>query len=235
MGAEKLQTPHASRRTTRSRERRSRDHCPGTGRAPTPASPRTGQAPDPGRARLPGFRAPPSLSRRAGDADAAGPAPPELTTAEWAALQQLADASTSVVSRWHVGRTVALALIRHGLVHSCSDGCGSREAGRRPSAPLLDPQADQPSGPKPTRTPDDGPANGAGSGPVRSDHQRLASPEDSPGRPCSQRELPRGVLLRDPRLVDPRVFHEPSNSSLTPMDEQGLVAGADSAANARMV
>jgi hypothetical protein len=62
---------------------------------------------------------------------ASDPARPDLTAAEWAALQQLADANASVVARWPVGRTVALALIRRNLVHGCSEWVWLTQAGRQ--------------------------------------------------------------------------------------------------------
>lgn len=206
IGCWKLQTPHASRRQP---ALVSVDHETAVlGLAAPPRQP----VPGPGRPRTQvepgslGSGRPPSLSRRAGDADAAGPAPPELTTAEWAALQQLADASTSVVSRWHVGRTVALALIRHGLVHSCSEWVWLTEAGRQALSAAPARQPIQRSGPELGVTPDRTvrPA-GPGSGPVRSDHQVARQPKKTApvGRAASG-ELPRGVLLRDPRLVGSR-------------------------------
>ena len=149
------------------------------GRAAPPRQP----VPGPGRPRTQvepgslGSGRPPSLSRQAGHADAADPAPPELTTGEWAALQQLDDASTSVVSRWHVGRTVALTLIRHGLVHSCSEWVWLTEAGRQALSAAPTRQPIQPSGPELARTPDrTGRPTGPESGPVRNDHQAARQP-----------------------------------------------------------
>jgi hypothetical protein len=174
---------------TRSRERRSRVRV--LGRAAPPRQP----VPGPGRPRTQvepgslGSGRPPSLSRQAGHADAAGPAPPELTTAEWAALQQLADASTSVVSRWHVGRAVALTLIRHGLVHSCSEWVWLTEAGRQALSAAPTHQPIQPPGPELTGTPDRTvrPAE-PGSRPRGSDHHAARQPPgDTIGSPSGQR------------------------------------------------
>ena len=176
------------------------------------AAPPRQPVPGPGRPRTQvepgslGSGRPPSLSRQAGHADAAGPAPPEFTTAEWAALQQLADASTSVVSRWHVGRTVALSLIRRGLVHSCSEWVWLTEAGRQALSAAPTGQPIQPSGPELAGTPDRTvrPA-GPGSGPGRSDRQPARQPRKTvPVRRAGSGELPRRVLARDPRLVGSR-------------------------------
>ena len=176
------------------------------------AAPPRQPVPGPGRPRTQvepgslGSGRPPSLWRQAGHADAAGPTPLELTTAEWAALQQLADASTSVVSRWQVGRTVALSLIRRGLVHSCSEWVWLTEAGRQALSAAPTRQPIQPSGPKLAVTPDRTvrPAE-PGSEPVRSDRQAARQPKKAvPVRRAASGELPRGVLLRDPRLVGSR-------------------------------
>jgi hypothetical protein len=205
-GCRRLQAPHASRRQP---ALVSVDHeIAVLGLAAPPRQP----VPGPGRPRTQvepgslGSGRPPSLSRQAGHADAADPAPPELTTAEWAALQQLDDASTSVVSRWHVGRTVALALIRHGLVHSCSEWVWLTEAGRQALSAAPTRQPIQPSGPELTGTPDRmGRPTGPESGPVRSDHQAARQPKKTvPVGRAASGELPRGVLLRDPRLVGSR-------------------------------
>lgn len=176
------------------------------------AAPPRQPVPGPGRPRTQvepgslGSGRPPSLSPQAGYADAAGPAPPELTTAEWAALQQLADASTSVVSRWHVGRTVALSLIRRDLVHSCSEWAWLTEAGRQALSAAPTRQPIQPSGPELAVPPDRTlrPAE-PGSAPVGSDHQTARQPRKTVpvGRAASE-ELPRRVLLRDPQLVGSR-------------------------------
>ena len=176
------------------------------------AAPPRQPVPGPGRPRTQvepgslGSGRPPSLSRRAGDADAAGPAPPELTTAEWAALQQLADASTSVVSRWHVGRAVALSLTRRGLVRSCSEWVWLTEAGRQALSAAPTRQPIQPPGPELAGTPDRTvrPAE-PGSRSGRSDHQAPRQPQETvPVGRAASGELPRGVLLRDPRLVGSR-------------------------------
>ncbi len=53
-------------------------------------------------------------------AEAAAPLP-DLTDAQWAALRQLADGPHAVADRWPVGRAVAQALLRRGLVHACSE------------------------------------------------------------------------------------------------------------------
>jgi hypothetical protein len=148
----------------------------------------------------------PSTARQPGHAEAAGPAPPQLTTAEWAALQQLAEASTSVVSRWHVGRAVALTLIRRGLVRSCSEWVWLTEAGRQALSAAPTRQPIQPPGPELAGTPDRTvrPA-GPGSRSVRSDHQAARQPKKTvPVGRAASGELPRGVLLRDPRLVGSR-------------------------------
>jgi hypothetical protein len=54
-----------------------------------------------------------------------------LSAEEWEALRQLADAPTSVVARWPVGRVVAQGLIRRGLVHGCSEWVWLTTAGRQ--------------------------------------------------------------------------------------------------------
>jgi hypothetical protein len=96
--------------------------------------------PDPGRGRPRtqvepsslGSGRPPSPGSQPAPAEAAGSCPrPELTVAERAALQQLADASASVVASWPVGRATALALIRRGLVHGCSEWVWLTHAGRQ--------------------------------------------------------------------------------------------------------
>jgi len=96
--------------------------------------------PDPGRGRPRtqvepsslGSGRPPSPGSQPAPAEAAGSCPrPELTVAERAALQQLADASASVVANWPVGRATALALIRRGLVHGCSEWVWLTHAGRQ--------------------------------------------------------------------------------------------------------
>jgi len=199
-GCWKLQTPHASRRQP---ALVSVDHETAVlGLAAPPRQP----VPGPGRPRTQvepgslGSGRPPSLSRRAGDADAAGPAPPELTTAEWAALQQLADASTSVVSRWQVGRAVALGLTRRGLVRSCSEWVWLTEAGRQALSAAPTRQPIQPPGPELAGTPDRTvrPAE-PGSRSGRSDHQAPRQPQETvPVGRAASGELPRGVLLRDP-------------------------------------
>jgi hypothetical protein len=199
-GCWKLQTPHASRRQP---ALVSVDHETAVlGLAAPPRQP----VPGPGRPRTQvepgslGSGRPPSLSRRAGDADAAGPAPPELTTAEWAALQQLADASTSVVSRWHVGRAVALSLTRRSLVRSCSEWVWLTEAGRQALSAAPTRQPIQPPGPELAGTPDRTvrPAE-RGSRSGRSDHQAPRQPQETvPVGRAASGELPRGVLLRDP-------------------------------------
>lgn len=56
---------------------------------------------------------------------------PELTDAQWAALRQLADAPHAVVDRWPVGRAVAQALLRRGLVGACSEWVWPTRAGLR--------------------------------------------------------------------------------------------------------
>jgi hypothetical protein len=179
---------------------------------PGPAAPPRQPVPGPGRPRTQvepgslGSGRPPSLSRQAGHADAAGPAPLQLTTAEWAALQQLADASTSVVSRWHVGRTVALTLIRRGLVRSCSEWVWLTEAGRQALSAAPSRQPIQLPDPELAGTPDQPvrPA-GPGSGPGRSDRQAVRQPQETvPVSPAASGELPRRVLLRAPRLVGSR-------------------------------
>jgi hypothetical protein len=205
-GCRWLQTPHASRRQP---ALVSVDHETAVlGLAAPPRQP----VPGPGRPRTQvepgslGSGRPPSTARHAGHAEAARPAPPQLTTAEWAALQQLADASTSVVSRWHVGRAVALALIRNGLVHSCSEWVWLTEAGRQALSAARTRQPIQPSGPELGVTSDRTvrPAE-PGSRPRRSDHQAARQPQetDPVGRAASG-ELPRGILVRDPRLVGSR-------------------------------
>jgi hypothetical protein len=149
---------------------------------------------------------PPSLPRQAGHAGAARHVPPKLTAAEWAALQELADASTSVVSRWQVGRTVALSLIRRDLVHSCSEWAWLTEAGRQALSAAPTRQPIQPSSPELAVPPDRmvRPAE-PGSGPVRSDRQAARQPRKTvPVRRAASGELPRGVLLRDALLVGSR-------------------------------
>jgi hypothetical protein len=204
-GCRRLQAPHASRRQP---ALVSVDHETAVlGLAAPPRQP----VPGPGRPRTQvelgslGSGRPPFLSRRVGDADAAGPAP-ELTTAEWAALQQLADARTSVVSRWHVGRAVALSLTRRGLVRSCSEWVWLTDAGRQALTAAPTRQPIQPPGPELTGTQDRTvrPAE-PGSRPRRSDHQAARQPQETvPVGRATSGELPRGVLLRETRLVGSR-------------------------------
>ena len=186
---------------TRSRERRSRDRCPGTGRAPTPASPRTGQAPDPGRPGSLGSGRPRPPHARL-DTPTRRPAPPELTTAEWAACSS----SPTQAPQWSPAGTwveplpqphspwPGPLLLRVGVAH-----------GSWPPAPLQPASRSSPPGPELAGTPDRT-VRPAGPGSAGTQRPPSGSPaqEDSPGRPCSQRELPRGVLLRDPRLVGSR-------------------------------
>ena len=205
-GCRRLQTPHASRRQP---ALVSVDHETAVlGLAAPPRQP----VPGPGRPRTQvepgslGSGRPPSRSRQAGHADAAGPAPAVLTTAERVALQQLADASSSVVSRWHVGRTVALTLIRRGLVHSCSEWVWLTEVGRQALSAAPTRQPIQPPSPELAGTPDRTvrPAEPEAR-PRRSHHQAARQPQETVpiGRAASG-ELPRGVLLRDPGLVGSR-------------------------------
>jgi len=49
------------------------------------------------------------------------PPTPPLPWTNAPILRQLADAPHAVVDRWPVGRAVAQALVRRGLVHACSE------------------------------------------------------------------------------------------------------------------
>lgn len=68
------------------------------------------------------------------------PPAPQLASAEWAALRQLADARDSVVGRWPVGRAVARALIGRGLVYACSEWVWLTDAGHAALAAARAPQ-----------------------------------------------------------------------------------------------
>ena len=205
-GCWRFQAPHASRRQPGPV---SVDHEAAVlGLAAPPRRP----VPGPGRPRTQvepgslGSGRPRSPAPQAGRTEAAGPAPPQLTTAEWAALQQLADASTSVVSRWQVGRAVALPLTRRGLVHSCSEWVWLTEAGRQALSAAPTRQSTQPPGSE-LGVSLDRTARAArpGSGPVRSDRQAARQPEEMvPVDRAASGELPRGVPSRDPRLVGSR-------------------------------
>jgi hypothetical protein len=81
-------------------------------------------------------------------------APSQLSAAQWAALRQLADAPDAVVACWPVGRAIAQALVRRGLVHACSEGCGSPRPAVRPWMPPTPTSPCTPTTPSPpTRLP----------------------------------------------------------------------------------
>jgi hypothetical protein len=145
---------------------------------------------------------PPNPSPPPAPTEVAGQPRPELTAAEWAALQQLADASHSVVARWPVGRAIALALIRRGLVYACSEWVWLTEAGRqalgavpaRQSIHTLNPQTNS-TADRTTR-----PASRT----AGSDRQAVRQPQPTrPVRRPAGDELPPGVLLRASRLARP--------------------------------
>src|SRR6266508_538595 len=149
----------------------------GSGRPPTPSGP---AAPvDPGHA--------------------ADLRQPELTDAHWAALQQLADAHDAVVARWPVGRAIALTLVRHGLVHACSEWVWLTEAGRRALDTVRAHQPVHAQHPQPDATPADQAARPT---PLTPTPSRRAEPT-RPGRRPAGSELPPGVLLRAARAHHP--------------------------------
>lgn len=124
----------------------------------------------------------------------------DLTAAERAGLQQLADASASVVAHWPVGRAIALALIRRGLVHGCSEWVWLTQAGRQ----ALDatPAQQRPA----TRDPHpDGMAERPARSPksaARADRPPACQHEaTTPIRRPAGGELPRSVLLRTSPLA----------------------------------
>jgi len=149
---------------------------------------------------------PPLPSDAAASADSGGAATaplPDLTDAQWAALRQLADAPHAVVDRWPVGRAVAQALIRRGLVHACAEWVWLTRAGltaldararqavhsHHPTAVVF--AADQAARPIP-RTTD-----------TADDRHRPRSPTDQTGSPPADGKPPPGVLLRAARSRRP--------------------------------
>jgi hypothetical protein len=151
---------------------------------------------------------PPIPLPQAAQAEASGRARLELTAAELTALQQLADASCSVVARWPVGRAVALALIRRGLVHACSEWAWLTQAGREvlDAAPALQPV--QLPDPQPDGTVDQTarPADGT----ADSDRQPARRPQPAtPLRGPAGGELPRGVLPGHPNSQTPPADDHP--------------------------
>jgi hypothetical protein len=144
---------------------------------------------------------PPNPSPQPAPAEAAGQPQPELTAAEWAALQQLADASDSVVARWLVGRAIALALIHRGLVHACSEWVWLTQAGRQALGAAPARQSIHTLNPPPDSTADR--TTRPASGTAGTDRQAARQPQ--PTRPVRRPvgELPPGVLLRASRLAPP--------------------------------
>lgn len=132
--------------------------------------------------------------------EAAGLPPPELTAAEWAALQQLADASHPVVARWPVGRVIALALIRRGLVHACSEWVWLTQAGHQALGAAPARQSIHTPHPQPDSTADR--TTRPASRTARTDRQAARQPQPTrPVRRPAGGELPPGVLLRASRLA----------------------------------
>jgi hypothetical protein len=132
--------------------------------------------------------------------EAAGLPPSELTAAEWAALQQLADASHPVVARWPVGRAIALALIRRGLVHGCSEWVWLTQAGHQALGAAPARQPIHTPHPQPDSTADR--TTRPASRTARTDRRAARQPQPTRpvGRPAGG-ELPPGVLLRASRLA----------------------------------
>ena len=145
---------------------------------------------------------PPNPSPPPAPTEAAGLPRPELTAAEWAALQQLADASHSVVARWPVGRAIALALIRRGLVHACSEWVWLTQAGLQALGAAEARQSIHPLNPQPDSTADR--TTRPASRTAGSDRQAARQPQPTrPVRRPAGDELPPGVLLRASRLARP--------------------------------
>jgi hypothetical protein len=172
--------------------------APPRGPVPAPGRPRTQVEPGSlGSGRLP------TASLQADRDTCAHPPSPELTAAEWAALQQLAEASASVVSRWPVGRAIALSLTRRGLVRSCSEWVWLTDAGRHalsavPSRHSQDPEH----GGAPDRA---APSAQPEPRPIHSDRRANSQGRAATSvRRAAGGELRRGVLLREPRLVGSR-------------------------------
>jgi hypothetical protein len=143
----------------------------------------------------------PPLPPDAASADPGGVATaplPDLSDAQWAALRRLADAPHVVVDRWPVGRAVAQALLRRGLVHACSEWVWLTRAGLM----ALDAQARQGVHTRHS-TATAVAADQAGSPtPPTTDTDRRAEPTRPVRRPAGG-ELPPGVLLRAARAGRP--------------------------------
>jgi hypothetical protein len=173
-----------------------------------PAMPPHRPAPSRGRPRTqvePGSlgsgRPPSPMSQPAPGEAAGGCSRLELTVAERAALQQLANANSSVVAHWPVGRATALALIRRGLVHGCSEWVWLTQAGRqvidttpaRQPIPATDgPHLDRLGG-RPVRPP----SRTADTDPPPARQAQVTTPVCRP----AGGELPRGVLPRTSPLA----------------------------------
>lgn len=139
---------------------------------------------------------PPTPSGPAASVDlghAADPRPPELPAAQWAALQLLADAPDAVVVRWPVGRAIALALVRHGLVHACSEWVWLTQAGRQALDAAQSHQPVRAHHPEPAATTE----RAARPVPLTAVTDRGAQPVRPVRR--SGGEVPPGVLLRAAR------------------------------------
>jgi len=142
---------------------------------------------------------PPTLSDPAATADPADVADlrlPELTDAGWAALRQLADAPDAVVARWPVGRAVALALVRRGLVNACSEWVWLSEAGLMALDAVREPIS--PSTPNPLGPTPSPPEQAARPTPPPAETDRRAQPSRPARRPAGG-DVPPGVLLRAAR------------------------------------
>jgi hypothetical protein len=126
-------------------------------------------------------------------------APSQLSAAQWAALRQLADAPDAVVACWPVGRAIAQALVRRGLVHACSEWVWLTEAGRQ----ALDAtDAHQPVHAHHTQSADATTEQAARSTPLPAYIGRRTQPT-RPVRSGAGSDLPPGVLLRAARARQP--------------------------------
>jgi len=144
---------------------------------------------------------PPLPSDAAASADSGGAATaplPDLTDAQWAALRQLADAPHAVVDRWPVGRAVAQALVRRGLVHACSEWVWLT----RVALTELDARARQAVHDRQSTATAFAPDQAARPTPRTADSDRRAEPTGPVRRPAGG-ELPPGVLRRAARAGRP--------------------------------
>jgi hypothetical protein len=131
------------------------------------------------------------------------PPTPQLSAAEWAALQQLADARDPVVGRWPVGRAVARALIGCGLVYACSEWVWLTDAGYAALATACALQPVHTPSPQPRATPVQ--AARRPSWTAATDNQAAGQSQPiSPVRRPAGDKLPPGVLWWAARAARPR-------------------------------